>query len=127
MMLIYSFCNCSRQENVDEFPGEYSGIGVELEFIGGFPVVKTVFDGGSAKDAGLKKGDKILEINGVDTNNMSLGDVVMLIRGPIGSQVVLAITGKGRPKKLLLPINRGKLIKEGERDYTNSVNNAEKR
>ena len=127
MALIYSFCDCSRQENVDEFPGEYSGIGVELEIMGGFPMVKKVFNGGQAKVAGLKKDDKILEIDGVDTYNMSLGDIVMLIRGPTGSQIVLAITGKGRPKKLLLPINRGKLVREGEKDYAKSVNNSEKK
>ncbi|GAB4291910.1 MAG: hypothetical protein Kow0090_05570 [Myxococcota bacterium] len=121
---LFDAAGCTKEEKVEEFPESYSGIGVELEIKGDFPVVKKVFSGGPAESVGLKKGDIVLAIDGVSVKKLSLGDVVMMIRGPTGSQIVLAITGKGRPEKLLLPIKRGELVKEdGEVKYKKQETN----
>jgi carboxyl-terminal processing protease len=56
--------------------------------------------GTPAHKAGLKAGDKILTIDGKNTDNMSLEEAVSLIRGKRGSTVVLGILrGKAKDPK----------------------------
>ena len=48
-----------------------------------------------AKEAGLLAGDKILQIDGKSTIDMTIDDAVNLIRGPKGSKVTLTIAREG--------------------------------
>ena len=69
-----------EQENIAN-DGAYVGIGVEiLKNENGFAELSQVYRGGSAAEAGLKKGDQIIRINGVDVTNLELSDVVSAIR-----------------------------------------------
>ena len=57
-----------------------------------------------ADKSGLLPGDKILEIDLVDVNNLSVDKAVNLIRGPKGTEVRLLILrdGWGQPKEFVI-------------------------
>ncbi|HOW55078.1 MAG TPA: S41 family peptidase [Syntrophorhabdaceae bacterium] len=75
--------------------GEFGGIGIEITIKDGFPTVITPIEDTPAYRAGLKPNDHIVKIDGKPTKNMSLIDVVKLIRGPKGKAVTLTIAREG--------------------------------
>ena len=75
--------------------GEFGGIGIEITIKDGFPTVITPIEDTPAYRVGLKTNDHIVKIDGKPTKNMSLIDVVKLIRGPKGKSVVLTIAREG--------------------------------
>jgi carboxyl-terminal processing protease len=95
---------------VQETEGEFGGVGIEIGMEKGRPVVISPIEGTPAFRAGLKPGDVILEINGEDTSNMSLMDVVQRIRGKVGTKVQLTIYRKGMEKPMKIELERA-LIK----------------
>jgi carboxyl-terminal processing protease len=93
-----------------ETGGEFGGVGIEIGMEKGRPVVISPIEGTPAFRAGIKPGDVILEINGEDTSNMSLMDVVQRIRGKVGTKVELTIYRKGMEKPMKIELERA-LIK----------------
>ncbi len=75
--------------------GEFGGIGVQITIKDNWPTVIAPIENTPAWRAGLKSGDKIVEVDGVPTVNMALDEVVEMIRGPKGKKVVLGIQRKG--------------------------------
>jgi carboxyl-terminal processing protease len=76
----------------DQLNNSFAGIGARLskdaddnliiaEPIVGFP----------AEKAGLKKQDIIIEVDGAQTNNLTLDDAISKIRGPVGTKVVIKV------------------------------------
>jgi carboxyl-terminal processing protease len=93
-----------------ETAGEFGGVGIEIGMEKGRPIVISPIEGTPAFKAGIKPGDVILEINGEDTSNMSLMDVVQRIRGKVGTKVQLTIYRKGMEKPMKIELERA-LIK----------------
>jgi len=78
-----------------ETKGEFGGIGIEITIKDGFPTVITPIEDTPAYKAGMKSGDHIIRIDGKPTKNMSLMDVVKMIRGAKGKPVNLTIGREG--------------------------------
>jgi len=74
-----------------EISGKFEGIGIEMGLRDGVLTVIAPLENTPAQKAGLKAGDKILEVDGKSTNNLSLSEVQKLIRGPKGTKVTLTI------------------------------------
>lgn len=74
-----------------EISGKFEGIGIEMGLRDGVLTVIAPLENTPAQKAGLKAGDKILEVDGKSTNNLSLSEVQKLIRGPKGTKVILTI------------------------------------
>jgi len=79
------------QEFTEELAGSFEGIGAEIAIKKGRLTVIAPLPNTPAERAGLKAGDKILAIDGVDTLGMSLDQAVSLIRGKRGSEVKLLV------------------------------------
>lgn len=75
----------------EDTQGWFSGIGVEIGKRKGVLTVITPLENTPAKRAGLKPDDKILKINGTETDNLTTEEAVTLIRGPVGTEVVLTV------------------------------------
>ncbi|WP_448584368.1 S41 family peptidase [Thermocrinis sp.] len=102
-----SFFNPKQYESFkQETEGEFGGIGIEIGMEKGRPIVISPIEGTPAYKAGIKPGDIILEINGEDTSNMSLMDVVQRIRGKVGTKVELSIYRKGVDKPIKIELER---------------------
>ena len=83
------------KEMQSETKGEFGGIGIEITIKDGFPTVITPIEDTPAYKAGMKSGDHIIKIDGKPTKNMSLVDVVKLIRGAKGKPVTLTVVREG--------------------------------
>ncbi len=86
--------------------GSFSGIGAQLGVKDGLPVIIAPFDGSPAAEAGIKAGDLILGVDGEDVTSLSLNEVVDLVRGPKGTEVVLTILRAGEEGTLEITIVR---------------------
>jgi carboxyl-terminal processing protease len=78
-----------------ETKGKFGGIGIEITIKDGFPTVITPIEDTPAYKAGLKSEDHIIKIDNKPTKNMSIVDVVKLIRGDRGKAVTLTIMREG--------------------------------
>ncbi|MEM7034353.1 MAG: S41 family peptidase [Chloroflexota bacterium] len=89
--------------------GKFFGIGATLGFENGLPVIVSPFDGSPADQAGVNAGDVIIEVNGEDVTSWTLGEIVDVIRGPEGTEVILTLLRAGEQTSLEVPIVRGEI------------------
>jgi len=75
----------------EEMSGRFEGVGMEIANRDKVLTVVTPLKGTPAERAGIRSGDKILQIDGVDASNMEVNAAIKKIRGPKGTQVVLLI------------------------------------
>lgn len=75
----------------EDLSGSYEGIGAEIGIRNDVLTVISPIKGTPAEKAGIMAGDKILEINGESTEEMTLTQAVMKIRGKAGTEVNLKI------------------------------------
>jgi carboxyl-terminal processing protease len=89
----------------------YVGIGVQLamdkEAKQQLPVIVNPFPRGPARVAGAKPGDRILEIDGVTTEGMTLAVVVDRLRGDQGTSLTLVVQAPEESAKRTLFMTRG--------------------
>lgn len=78
-----------------ELEGNYEGIGAWVDTTGDYVVIIAPMEGSPAEEAGLRAGDQVLAIDGVDMSGMDGNAVVNRILGPAGSTVVLTIGREG--------------------------------
>ena len=79
----------------EDISGEFTGVGMEIAVRDQVLTVVSPLKGTPAERAGIKSGDRILEIDGVDTEGMDISNAVSRIRGPKGTQVTLLIMREG--------------------------------
>lgn len=88
----------SPQDEVAEregFDGEIQGIGVEVSSEDDNIIVVSPIEGTPAEAAGLRPGDILREADGVDLTGMSVMEAAQLVRGPVGTAVILLIERDG--------------------------------
>ena len=89
--------------------GELTGVGIQLtqdQDTKKLVVISPIEDT-PAFDAGIQAKDIITKIDGQSTHGMDINKAVSLIRGPIGSQVILSIKRENR--EIEFPIIRAKI------------------
>ncbi len=90
--------------------GKYGGLGMRIGMRGGWPtVVEPPFDGTPALKAGIREGDKIIEVDGESTKGMSISKVASLLRGEIGSEVFLKIARQGEDEPIEFRLIRAEI------------------
>mgnify|MGYP001162536887 CR=1 FL=1 len=95
-------------ENLKESTeGQFTGLGIEIGYRGGFIAIVTPIDGSPAIDAGLKAGDVILKIDGTSTQGMSTSESSTYMRGPEGTTVTLEIGRAGESQPFDVIVTRG--------------------
>lgn len=92
---------------IDDMEGSYGGIGVYLEGLADYPRVQEVFPGSPAMEAGLKAGDIIKKVDGMDIRGWPLVQAVEKIKGRVGTRVVLVV-GRG-DSELTIELKRSHL------------------
>lgn len=81
----------SFKENVT---GSFGGVGMEVGMKDGVVTVISPLKDSPAMKAGIKSGDMILKVDGKDVYGMSSEEAVNLIRGEIGTDVIINILSK---------------------------------
>jgi carboxyl-terminal processing protease len=90
----------------EEISGEFGGIGVEMGIRDDILTVIAPLKGTPADKAGILTGDLIVKVDGTPTNDMTVDDAVELIRGEVGTEVVLTIAREGETEFIDIPIVR---------------------
>lgn len=86
--------------------GKYQGLGMQIDSRDNVIVIITPIEGTPAYRMGFRAGDKIIEIDGKVTLNMSTDDASRLMRGPAGTSVHLKIKREGVPELLDFDVQR---------------------
>ncbi|WP_322866728.1 S41 family peptidase [Aquicoccus sp. G2-2] len=75
--------------------GEFGGLGIEVTQEDGFVKVVSPMDGTPAATAGIESGDFITHVNGESILGLTLDEAVDMMRGPVGSEIVITVVRKG--------------------------------
>ncbi len=94
------------KEMETETSGEFGGLGIEVGMEFGVVKVITPMDDSPAAREGVKAGDYIVKINGIQVQGKTLTEAVELMRGPVGSKLEITIRRKGVKKALVFNITR---------------------
>jgi carboxyl-terminal processing protease len=78
-----------------ETEGRFGGLGIEITIRDDILTVVSPIEGTPAFRAGIKAGDKIVQVNDETTKDMSLIDAVKKLRGPEGTKVTIGIMREG--------------------------------
>lgn len=100
------FTPTEYKEFTQDTEGQFGGIGIEIARKDGRPIVITPIEGTPAYKAGMRPGDIIMKINGKDTANMNLFQVIKLIKGKPGTTVTLTVFRKGVDHLLTFKLDR---------------------
>ncbi len=86
--------------------GEFGGLGIEVTQQDGYVKVVSPIDGTPAAEAGVKPGDLIVKVDGKSVQGLTLNEAVDLMRGPVGSEIVITVVRKGVDKPFDISIIR---------------------
>ena len=75
--------------------GAFGGLGIEVTQEEGFVKVVSPMDGTPADDAGVLAGDFITHVDGETLLGLTLDQAVDLMRGPVGSEIILTVVREG--------------------------------
>jgi len=94
----------------EDATGAFEGIGA---YVGmdeeGKVEIEGTFRGGPAEQAGVRQGDRVLEVDGVSLAGLTLYEAIGLIRGPAGSEVTLLIEREGEAEPFEITVTRARL------------------
>ena len=86
--------------------GEFGGLGIEVTQEEGFVKVVSPIDGTPADAAGVEAGDFITHVDGQSLMGLTLDQAVDMMRGPVGSEIVITILREGTTKPFDISIIR---------------------
>lgn len=87
------------------------GVGVGVEVLAATPnVITEVYRGSPADRAGVRAGDRVLAVDGVDLSTATRDVVVGALRGPEGSEVTLVVRRPGTGETLTFRLRRALVV-----------------
>jgi len=89
-----------------ETEGKYGGLGIRIAIREGRLTVVTPLPGTPAYELGILPGDKIMRIDGKDTQDITLSQAVELLRGNPGTKVTISILREGQKDLIDFTITR---------------------
>lgn len=90
--------------------GEYEGIGAYVDLDGQYLTIISPIEGSPAEAAGLKPGDAIIAIDGVDMLGFTPEEARQKVLGPAGTEVELTIARDGESETLTFVITRARIV-----------------
>ena len=105
------FLSGSSKDRLDMLrTGKYGGVGIQIGLRRDTLTVLTPFEDSPAYSEGIHSGDQILMIDSVKTKGMSLKDASNLIKGELGSVVILTIYRPATRVKIPFELTRANII-----------------
>lgn len=93
----------------EDMGGSFEGIGAHVAMRESHVLILSPIPGSPAEEAGIKPGDIIAYIDGQDTTGLSLYEVIVRVRGPAGSQVVLGLVREGEDDLVTVTVTRARI------------------
>lgn len=87
-----NFLDESRKDEIDLITtGKYGGVGITVGMKDSMIIITDILDGYSAQKEGIRRGDKIIEIDGNSMLGRKVGDVRQFTRGEPGTSMKMKI------------------------------------
>lgn len=86
--------------------GEFGGLGIEVTQEEGFVKVVSPIDGTPAEEAGIEAGDFITHVDGASVLGLTLDEAVDMMRGPVGSEIIITVVREGESEPFDVSIIR---------------------
>lgn len=86
--------------------GEFGGLGIEVTQEEGFVKVVSPMDGTPADQAGVEAGDFITHVDGENLLGLTLDETVTMMRGPVGSEIIITVVREGADEPFDISIIR---------------------
>ncbi|MBI1338577.1 MAG: PDZ domain-containing protein [Phycisphaera sp.] len=106
------------------FSGTFYGVGIQISKRDGQLIVVSPLADTPAFRAGIKAGDVIATVDGVDTSSWSLDKAVRMITGPEGTPVTLGIDRVGEKNTLEFKLKRAEIPIESIRGWQHRNDNS---
>jgi carboxyl-terminal processing protease len=94
-----------------ETKGHFGGLGIRIDIVDNWLTVVQPLEDTPAMKAGLRAGDKIIEIEGETTRDITIEEAVNKLRGPEGSPVTITVLRQ-------VPADKTGRMKAEKKDYT---------
>jgi carboxyl-terminal processing protease len=91
---------------LNSLDGSFSGIGAYLEEGDPYVVISSPIKGSPAERAGLKPGDRLLEVNGESLQGLTPEKAASKVRGPAGTSVTLKVERPSEGRTFTVTITR---------------------
>lgn len=99
------------EDQIEEYltmnTGAYNGIGASIEYFDKKHIVSMLFEDSPADKSGVKIGDQVLEINGIDVTDKTDSEFGRLLKGQTGTSVKLTLERLDQSKPLTIKVDRG--------------------
>ena len=95
------------KEMQTETSGKFGGLGIEIGMEAGVVKVISPIDDSPAAKVGVKAGDYIVKINGIQVQGKTLTEAVELMRGVVGTKIEITVRRIGVRKAFVFEIVRG--------------------
>ncbi|MGZ3898902.1 MAG: S41 family peptidase [Bacteroidia bacterium] len=100
LMSLDPYTNYYTENDIEDFrtltTGEYGGIGASVNDINGKLIIADPVEGFTAFKAGIRSGDQIVGINGINVEGKRTEDIGHLLKGQAGTPVKLRILKAGQ-------------------------------
>lgn len=107
------YTNYIPEDEVEDYrtvnTGQYGGIGAITREIGNRTVVTMIIDGYGAQKGGLKIGDEIVKIDGIELSKLTREESSQLMKGQVGTPVNLTVKRYGSERPIDLQFRREKV------------------
>lgn len=103
--------------------GEFGGLGIEISIRDQWLTVISPIDGTPAFNAGVSAGDKILEIDGISTEGITLREAVNTLRGKPGTAVTITVLHTWSDDTEEIVVIRAKIKVPGVRGFERGEGN----
>jgi carboxyl-terminal processing protease len=104
------YTNYYTENDIEDYrymtTGEYGGIGALIQDVNNKITVTEPYEGFSAFRAGLRAGDEILEVNGVNVATKKTDDISNMLKGQAGTPIKLKIIHLGQTTPVEISLMR---------------------
>ena len=115
------YTNYIPEDDIEDYrtmtTGQYGGIGALIGTRNGKNMIIMPYEGFPAHDAGLKIGDEIVTVDGIDVKEKAYTDISKLLRGQANSKLNIAVKRYGEPDLIQVEMTREKITIDNVQYY----------
>lgn len=104
------YTNYIPEDEIEDYrtitTGQYGGIGAVIGKKNNKTIILMPYENSPANKAGLKIGDELEEVDGIDVKDKNTNDISKLLKGAAGTEVNISIKRYGKKEKIVLQLKR---------------------
>ncbi|HBH23704.1 MAG TPA: peptidase S41 [Cytophagales bacterium] len=107
------YTNYIPEDDIEDYrtmtTGQYGGIGALIGRMNGKNMILMPYEGFPANESGLKIGDEILEVDGVDVTDKNTSDISQLLKGQAKTDLTITVKRFGVIEPIEITLKREKI------------------